>query len=131
MYKKTKRVTVSFILVLLSTLLFANSSLAADSSTVQIYPGEYIKTTRPIYVGPGGTMHIEVVGETPGATINFKVRRYGGSSSEASITSGTVVGVDRKAYPVTLHPEDGYGEFILILETSIGKSRGYGKLSTY
>ena len=127
MLKKSKKYTLSFLVVLLASLLFITSASAADSSTVTISPGEYVKTTRAINVSQGGTVSVEVVGEVSGATIRYYVRH---KISGAVITSGSVVGATRKAHPVTLTKYDDYGDYVLCLETDIGKSKGYGTLKT-
>ncbi|MEK3953215.1 hypothetical protein [Psychrobacillus sp. FSL K6-1464] len=128
MLKVTKRTGVSFLLMLLVSLLFMGSASAADSSTVNIGVGEYIKTTRPIVVGAGGTIHLEVV-NTTSATLKYSVKRKGASEAEQSLTSGSVVGNNRAAYSRTLNSWDPAGEYYLVIESAIGKASGFGRLS--
>ncbi|MGD6894276.1 hypothetical protein [Bacillus infantis] len=121
-----KKFSKSTFFILLASMLITTSALA-DSSTVTIYTGEGIKSTRAIYANPESTLHIDVQGMSlNNAVISYRVEHR---SSKEVVTSGTVYGSQRKAYGKKLEYWDPHGEYILYLSCSSKNCYGTGKLS--
>lgn len=112
MYKKILK---SSTMILLASILIVATAFA-DSSSVTIQYGEYLKSTRAIETSVGQTIHIAVQGQTYSQNLYYYVK----GPSGAIITQGTVTGNELKAYGVSIGATEGAGGYRLYLDCNLG-----------
>jgi hypothetical protein len=117
---------------LLTALLLISSVTAAfayiDISSVQIYPGETIKSTRELSLSSSGNLNIYVINQ--GAEGNDDpIEYYVKSSSGDIITQGTIDAYND--YARNYSRSVPAGKYRLYLSCPTAKCIGYGALKAY